>query len=76
LYVVEQTGTSGGDTHLWPEINGRIAGDLADELDHFVRASLSGEPYVQDYREALDAIPVLDALAASARTALPVEVVR
>ena len=68
FYVVEEGGTSGGDTHLWPEINGRIAGDLADELDHFVKATLSGAPYVQHYREALDAIPVLDALAQSART--------
>lgn len=76
LFVVEDSGTSGGDTHLWPEINGRIAGDLADELDHFVKASLSGKPYMQDYREALDAIPVLDALAQSARTGLPVEVMR
>jgi predicted dehydrogenase len=76
FYVVEDGGTSGGDTHLWPEINGRIAGDLADELDHFVKASLSGRPYLQDYREAFDAIPVLDALAESARTDLPIQVVR
>ena len=76
FYVVEEAGTSGGDTHLWPEINGRIAGDLADELDHFVKATLSGAPYVQHYREALDAVPVLDALAQSARTGVPVQVVR
>lgn len=76
LFVVEEAGTSGGDTHLWPEINGRIVGDLADEIDHFVKATLSGKPYVQHYREALDAIPVLDALAESARTGVPVEVAR
>jgi predicted dehydrogenase len=76
FYVVEDAGTSGGDTHLWPEINGRIAGDLANELDHFIKASLSGGPYVQDYREALAAIPVLDALAESARTGMPVQVQR
>ena len=39
FYVVEDGGTSGGDTHLWPEINGRIVGDLADELDHFIKAT-------------------------------------
>ena len=59
-----------------PEINGRIAGDLADEIDHFVKATLFDTPYVQHYREALDAIPVLDALAQSAQTGVPVEVVR
>lgn len=76
FYVVEDGGTSGGDTHLWPEVNGRIAGDLADEIDHFVRASLSGRSYMQDYREAFDATPVLDALAESARTGFPVQVAR
>ncbi len=76
FFTVEDGGTSGGDTHLWPEINGRIVGDLADELDHFVKASLSGRPYLQDHREALDAVPVLDALAQSARTGLPVDVMR
>jgi hypothetical protein len=76
FYVVEEGATSGGDTHLWPEINGRIAGDLADELSHFIWASLSGAPYVQHYREAFDTIPVLDALAESARRGHPVDVVR
>jgi len=76
LFVVEDEGTSGGDTHLWPEINGRIVGDLADELDHFVKATISGAPYIQSTAEAFDAIPVLDALAESARTGQPVEVAR
>jgi predicted dehydrogenase len=76
LYFVDDAATSGGDTHLWPEVNGRIAGGLADELDHFVKATLSGKPYLQHYREAFDAIPVLDALAASARSGQPVDVIR
>ncbi|MDQ6434265.1 Gfo/Idh/MocA family oxidoreductase [Mesorhizobium sp. LHD-90] len=76
FFTVEDSGTTGGDTHLWPEINGRIAGDLADELDHFINATLSGKPYLQHYREAFDAIPVLDALAESARSGLPAEVAR
>jgi predicted dehydrogenase len=75
LYFVGDT-TTGGDTHLWPEINGRIAGGLADEIDHFVKATLAGTPYMQSYREAFDAIPVLDALALSTRTRQPVEVQR
>ncbi|NGO55293.1 Gfo/Idh/MocA family protein [Allomesorhizobium camelthorni] len=76
FYTVDDDGTSGGDTHLWPEINGRIAGDLADEIDHFVTATLSGAPYLQSCQEAFDAIPVLDALAESARSGQPVEVCR
>jgi len=76
LSFVTDTGTTGGDTHLWPEINGRIAGGLADEIGHFVRATLADAPYLQHYREAFDAIPVLDALAESARTGQPVAVAR
>ena len=76
FFVVEEQGTSGGDTHLWPEVNGRIVGDLADELDHFVKATLGGWPYLQDWREAFDAIPVLEALSSSAETGAPVDVVR
>jgi predicted dehydrogenase len=76
LYFIDDAGTRGGDTHLWPEINGRIVGDLADEVDHFVRATLSGAPYLQHHSEAYAAIPVLDALALSARTAQPVDVHR
>jgi predicted dehydrogenase len=76
LYFVDDAGTRGGDTHLWPEVNGRIAGALADELDHFVKATLAGTPYRQHHREAFDAIPVLDALAQSAASNMPVEVVR
>jgi predicted dehydrogenase len=76
FYRVEEEGTSGGDTHLWPEINGRIVGDLADELAHFVSAALSGAPFVQHHSEAFDAIPVLDALALSATSGMPVNVQR
>jgi predicted dehydrogenase len=76
LYFVEDAGTHGGDTHLWPEVNGRIGGALADELDHFVKATLSGQPYLQHHREAFDAIPVLDALARSAIENAPVDVTR
>lgn len=76
LYFVTDAGTTGGDTHLWPEINGRIGGGLADEIGHFVTATLIGTPYLQHYTEAFDAIPVLDALAESARSGQPVAVVR
>ncbi len=76
FYAVHDDRVTGGDTHLWPEINGRIVGDLGDEITHFADAVLTGAPFVQDYREAFDAIPVLDALAESARIGLPVDVKR
>ena len=72
------TATSGGDTHLWPEINGRIVGDLADEIAHFVKATpVRHALSCSTIAKRFDAIPVLDALArVGARPALPVEVVR
>jgi predicted dehydrogenase len=76
FYEVLDDRVTGGDTHLWPEINGRIVGDLGDEITHFADAVLTGAPFVQHYREAFDTIPVLDALAESARTGIPVEVKR
>lgn len=76
LSFVTDAGTTGGDTHLWPEINGRIAGGLADEISHFITATLAATPYRQHYREAFDAVPVLDALAESARSGQPVSVPR
>ena len=76
FHVVTEAGSSGGDTHLWPEINGLIAGILKDELMHFATAVLEGRPFVQDYRDALDAIRVIDAIFGSVETSAPVEVSR
>jgi predicted dehydrogenase len=76
FYTVADEGTAGGDTHLWPDINGRIVGDLADEIDHFIMATLRSEPYLQPWQDAFDAIPVLDALAASSASGQPVVVDR
>ena len=65
FHVIAADGPTAADTHLWPEVHGRITGDLRDELMHFAEAVRTGEPFVQDYRDALDAIRVLDALFAS-----------
>jgi predicted dehydrogenase len=70
FYRVSASGTAGGDADLWPEINGRIVGDLRDEIAHFVNAVRTAQPLVE-VREALAAIPVLDALAESARSGRP-----
>jgi len=76
LHVVSAEGATIPDTHLWPEIQGRITGDLRDELMHFAEAVLTGAPFLQDHREAQDAIHVLDALFASVEQDAPVAVRR
>ena len=74
FHVITAEGSTAADTHLWPEINGRITGDLRDELMHFAEALQTSAPFVQDYREALAAVRVLDALFASLEEDRPVAV--
>jgi predicted dehydrogenase len=76
FHTVTMDGASGGDTHLWPEINGQITGILKDELMHFASAIRADKPFLQDYREAQDAISVIDAIFASIDQAAPVAVRR
>lgn len=76
FHVISAEGPTAADTHLWPEINGKITGDLRDELLHFAEAVLAGEPFVQDYREAEAAIQVIDALFASIGQGKPIDVIR
>jgi predicted dehydrogenase len=76
LQMISGDGAKAADTHLWPEINGKIVGDLRDEIMHFAEAVATGQPFVQDYREALQAIRVLDALFASLASGQPADVLR
>lgn len=76
LHIVTADGSQGADTHLWPEINGEITGILKDELMHFASAILEGKPFVQDWRDAQDAIRVIDAIFASVGQGVPVAVAR
>ena len=76
FHIISTDGPTAADTHLWPEINGKITGDLRDELLHFAEAVQNGAPFVQDYREAVSAIQVLDALFASIDQDRPVDVTR
>jgi len=76
FHVITAEGSSAADTHLWPIINGKITGDLRDELMHFAEAVLTGTPFVQDPGDALDAIRVLDALFASIDSGQPADVQR
>ena len=75
LHVISDQTYVQPDVHLWPQVHGRIVGDLRDEILHFADAVLSGAPFVQTYDEALQAIRVLDALFESVATARPVNVV-
>ena len=76
LWMVDEVTVKMPDAHLWPEINGRITGDLRDEVLHFATALLDRQPFVQDWRDALDAVLVLDAIRASLESGTPEPVSR
>jgi len=76
VHLVDAVRTIGVDTHLWPEVNGEIAGILKDELMHFASAVLEDRPFLQGWREAEDAIRVIDAVFASIACGAPVAVAR
>jgi UDP-N-acetylglucosamine 3-dehydrogenase len=61
------------DTLHWPEYNGRIQGDLKEELQHFVTATLEGTPYRTNTETAIIAVRVIEACMESIRTGLPVD---
>jgi len=63
------------DTLHWPEYNGKIMGDLKEEIHHFISATLKGEPYIVDTENAIIAIRVIEACFKSIKTGQPVDIV-
>ena len=72
--------TSGGhglpDTAHWPVFNGRIGGDLMQEIRDFVTAVREGSEFVMPLKDAVAAIAVLDAIERSVETGARVDVAR
>ena len=60
----------------WPEVNGRLRGDLAAELAHFARAVGSGEEFVVSPNEAMQAVALNDAALRSLVSGLPEDIER
>ncbi|MQA85557.1 MAG: hypothetical protein GEV03_13240 [Streptosporangiales bacterium] len=58
----------------WPEVNGRIRGDLAAEVRHFVTAVAEGTPFVISVAEAMRAVAVNDAILRSVASGVPEDV--
>jgi len=60
----------------WPEVNGRIRGDLAAEVAHFVDAVTHDKPFVISVEEALRDVAVNDAILRSVASGQPQDVER
>jgi myo-inositol 2-dehydrogenase/D-chiro-inositol 1-dehydrogenase len=55
----------------WPEVNGRIMGDLHEEVRHFAEAVRTDKPFVMSVAEALRAVAVNDAILRSIASGQP-----
>jgi len=62
LRVVATTGLSLPDGLHWPEINGRIAGDLTDEVNHFLRSVGEDKDFLVPVADAVRSVAVNDAI--------------
>jgi len=58
----------------WPEYNGRIQGDLKEEIAHFITATLEDTPYITKTENAVQAVRIIDACFRSIETGLPVDI--
>lgn len=63
------------DALHWPTVNGRITGDLFEEVHHFISAVRDETPFVMPLDDALRAVAVNDAILRSVKSGLrePVE---
>lgn len=62
------------DALHWPEVNGRIFGDLPAELAHFADAILNNTPFVISVDEAMRDVAVNDAILRSVASGQPEDV--
>lgn len=55
----------------WPEVNGILMGDLAEEIRHFATATRDDKDYIMSVDEALRAVAVNDAILRSVASGRP-----
>ncbi|MHA1549247.1 MAG: Gfo/Idh/MocA family protein [Alphaproteobacteria bacterium] len=68
LRVMTSQGWRLPDGLHWPEVNGRLMGDLREEVNHFVTAVRDDTPFVMSVAEAVQAVAVNDAILKSVQS--------
>jgi predicted dehydrogenase len=71
LHVIAPSGITLPDGLHWPEVNGRIRGDLAAEVLHFVTSVRDDQEFVVSVPEAMRAVAVNDAILRSVESGRP-----
>lgn len=74
LTVFGKSGLQVPDGLHWPEVNGRIRGDLAAEVRHFAAAVENDAPFVVPVEDAMRAVALNDAILRSVESGQPEEV--
>lgn len=74
LRVLGASGLSTPDALHWPEVQGRIRGDLAAEVRHFVSAVRHDHEFTLSVAEAMRAVAVNDAIFRSLNSGQPEDV--
>jgi myo-inositol 2-dehydrogenase/D-chiro-inositol 1-dehydrogenase len=62
LTVLGQSGLTLPDGLHWPEVNGRITGNLAEEVNHFVRGVCDDQDFLVTLDDAMRNVAVNDAI--------------
>ncbi|HEU4657107.1 MAG TPA: Gfo/Idh/MocA family oxidoreductase [Capillimicrobium sp.] len=74
MRIHDRDGYRQPDALHWPEANGRLLGDLLEEVRHFAVAIERDEPFLMSVDEALRAVAVNDAILRSVASGQPEEV--
>lgn len=74
MRVHDRDGYRQPDALHWPEANGRLLGDLLEEVRHFAVSIARDEPFLMSVDEALRAVAVNDAILRSVASGQPEEV--
>ncbi len=70
--MVTDSGSRCPDLLHWPKYNGKMQGDLKEEVCHFVQATLSGEAYMVNTDTAVKAVQIIEAALQSMAAGEPV----
>lgn len=68
LAVFSGTDVEYPDALHWPVYNGKLLGDLKEELAHFADATINDKPYLVDTDNAINAVAIVEAAMESIRT--------
>jgi len=73
LQIWSSEGVQRPDTDLWPEVDGRVVGALAEQMADFARAVRTGMPSaIADFGAAVEGLRIAEAIIESAATGQPV----